>query len=97
MLSIDKDTFKKDYENKFIKLHGKELVEGNNQQKYEALGTLIKDYVANMWIETNKKYKKTLQIIKLLDKDERDALNEYLLDQKIETRVDLVMFIEREF
>ena len=59
MLSIDKDTFKKDYENKFIKLHGKELVEGNNQQKYEALGTLIKDYVANMWIETNKKYKKT--------------------------------------
>lgn len=59
MLSIDKDTFKKDYENKFIKLHGKELSEGNNQQKYEALGALVKDYVANMWIETNKKYKKT--------------------------------------
>ncbi len=59
MLSIDKDTFKKDYENKFIKLHGKELIEGNNQQKYEALGALVKDYVANMWIETNKKYKKT--------------------------------------
>lgn len=58
MLSIDKDTFKKDYENKFIKLHGKELSEGNNQQKYEALGALVKDYVANMWIETNKKYKK---------------------------------------
>lgn len=58
MLSIDKDTFKKDYENKFIKLHGKELIEGNNQQKYEALGALVKDYVANMWIETNKKYKK---------------------------------------
>ena len=58
MLSIDKDTFKKDYENKFIKLHGKELSEGNNQQKYEALGTLVKDYVANMWIETNKRYKK---------------------------------------
>lgn len=59
MLSIDKDTFKKDYENKFIKLHGKELSEGNNQQKYEALGALVKDYVANMWIETNKKYKKS--------------------------------------
>ena len=59
MLSIDKDTFKKDYENKFIKLHGKELNEGNNQQKYEALGALVKDYVANMWIETNKRYKKT--------------------------------------
>ena len=59
MLSIDKDTFKKDYENKFIKLHGKELSEGTNQQKYEALGALVKDYVANMWIETNKMYKKT--------------------------------------
>ncbi|MBM6859365.1 glycogen/starch/alpha-glucan phosphorylase [Clostridium saudiense] len=59
MLSIDKNTFKKDYENKFIKLHGKELSEGNNQQKYEALGALVKDYVANMWIETNKRYKKT--------------------------------------
>ena len=62
MLSIDKDTFKKDYENKFIKLHGKELSEGTNQQKYEALGALVKDYVANMWIETNKMYKKTGQL-----------------------------------
>ena len=59
MLSIDKDTFKRDYENKFIKLHGKELIEGNNEQKYEALGALIKDYVTNMWIETNKRYKQT--------------------------------------
>lgn len=59
MLSIDKDTFKRDYENKFIKLHGKELIEGNNEQKYEALGALIKDYVADMWIETNKRYKQT--------------------------------------
>ena len=59
MLSIDKGTFKRDYENKFIKLHGKELIEGNNEQKYEALGSLIKDYVADMWIETNKRYKET--------------------------------------
>lgn len=45
----------------------------------------------------NKKYKKTMSIIKSLDKEEREALNEYILDQKIETRVDLVYFIEREF
>lgn len=45
----------------------------------------------------NKKYKKTLQIVKGLDKEEREALNDYILDQKITTRVDLVYFIEREF
>ena len=57
MLSIDKNSFKRDYENKFVQLHGKELKEGTNQQKYEALGSLVKDYVTNMWIETNKEYK----------------------------------------
>lgn len=59
MLSIDKNSFKKDYENKFVQLHGKELTEGNSQQKYEALGGLVKDYVTNMWIETNKRYNTT--------------------------------------
>ena len=57
MLSIDKDSFKKDYKNKFVQLHGKELSEGNDQQKYEALGGLVRDYVTNMWIDTNKRTK----------------------------------------
>ena len=57
MLSIDKNSFKRDYENKFVQLHGKELKEGTNQQKYEALGSLVRDYVTNMWIETNKEYR----------------------------------------
>ena len=57
MLSIDKDSFKKDYKNKFVQLHGKELSEGNDQQKYEALGGLVRDYVTNMWIDTNKRNK----------------------------------------
>jgi starch phosphorylase len=59
MLSIDKNSFKKDYENKFVQLHGKVLSEGNNQQKYEALGCLVRDYVTNMWINTNKRYTAT--------------------------------------
>lgn len=59
MLSIDKNSFKKDYENKFVQLHGKVLREGNNQQKYEALGGLVRDYVTNMWINTNKRYTAT--------------------------------------
>ena len=41
MLSIDKNSFKRDYENKFVQLHGKELKEGTNQQKYEALGFFV--------------------------------------------------------
>ena len=57
MLSIDKDSFKKDYKNKFVQLHGKELSEGNDQQKYEALGGLVRDYVTNMWIDTNNRNK----------------------------------------
>lgn len=56
MLTISKDRFKKDYIQKFIELHGKDLDEGTNLNKYEALGSLIRDYVSRMWIETNKRY-----------------------------------------
>lgn len=56
MLTISKDRFKKDYIQKFIELHGKDLDEGTNLNKYETLGSLIRDYVSRMWIETNKRY-----------------------------------------
>ncbi|MBE6049797.1 MAG: glycogen/starch/alpha-glucan phosphorylase [Clostridium sp.] len=56
MLTLDKETFKKAYENKYKNLHGEEIEEGNNQQKYEALGSLIRDYVIRIWMNTNKKY-----------------------------------------
>ena len=59
MLSIDKNSFKRDSNNKFVQLHGKELKEGNNQQKYEALGSLVRDYVISTWMDTNKKYNQT--------------------------------------
>ena len=59
MLSIDKNTFKSDYQKKFLELHGKELCEGTDYNKYEALGSLIRDYVAQQWIDTNKKYKES--------------------------------------
>ena len=39
---MDKKAFKKAYVNKFLEMHGIELREGNNQQKYEALGSLSK-------------------------------------------------------
>lgn len=59
MLQFDKQTFKEAYENKYKDLHGGELNDGNNQQKYEALGSLIRDYVVRLWMTTNKKYNKT--------------------------------------
>ena len=59
MLSIQKESFKEDYINKFTKLHGKDLNEGNNQQRYEALGSLIRDYVVTKWMDTNEKYNNT--------------------------------------
>lgn len=59
MLEMDKKTFKKAYVNKFLEMHGIELKEGNNQQKYEALGSLVRDYITRTWLKTNKKYNKT--------------------------------------
>ena len=59
MFKIDKETFKKDYEEKFIEMHGKDLSEGTDYNKYEALASLTRDYVAKMWINTNKRYNST--------------------------------------
>lgn len=59
MLSINKDSFKRDYNNKFEQLHGKKLVEGNKQQKYETLGSLVRDYVISAWMDTTNRYNQT--------------------------------------
>ena len=55
-MSISKKKIISDYKEKFLELHGKELNEGTNLQKYQALGSLIRDYIAKEWINTNKKY-----------------------------------------
>ncbi|MDU1856245.1 MAG: glycogen/starch/alpha-glucan phosphorylase, partial [Clostridium baratii] len=59
MLTIDKNTFKKAYEKKYLEIHGEELSDGSNYKKYEALGSLVRDYVAESWMRTNKKYNET--------------------------------------
>jgi len=58
-LEIDKKIFKKAYVNRFLEMHGIELKEGTNQQKYEALASLVRDYVTRNWLKTNRKYNKT--------------------------------------
>lgn len=59
MLAINKEMFKKDYEKKFLELYGEELSDTNNLYRYEALGALIRDYVANTWLNTNRRYNKS--------------------------------------
>lgn len=59
MLSIDKDSLKKDYRRKFLEINGKDLEDGTKKQQYEALGGLVRDYVAEEWLNTNNKYKET--------------------------------------
>ncbi|SHJ96216.1 starch phosphorylase [Clostridium amylolyticum] len=56
MLKINKETFKKDYEKKFLEMHGTELAFASEQSKYETLGVLVRDYVAGMWLSTTKSY-----------------------------------------
>ena len=59
MLAIDKMSFKKAYQKKYLEIHGEELSDGSNYKKYEALGSLVRDYVAESWMKTNKKYNET--------------------------------------
>ncbi|SHF11765.1 glycogen/starch/alpha-glucan phosphorylase [Clostridium fallax] len=54
MFYIDKNTFKEDYLEKYIELHGEEFKFGNMRQKYEALGSLVRDYITKIKIENNK-------------------------------------------
>jgi len=61
MLSIDKQTFKISYVNKFLEMHGIDLKEGSTQQKYDALAGMIRDYVSRTWLKTNKKNNKSGQ------------------------------------
>lgn len=59
MLAIDKMSFKKAYQKKYLEIHGEELSDGSNYKKYEALGGLVRDYVAESWMKTNKRYNET--------------------------------------
>ena len=61
MIFNNKESFKQSYLNKYRDLHGEEIEEGINQQKYEALGSLIRDYVVINWMKTNKKYNTTCE------------------------------------
>ena len=56
-MPITKETFKKDFEEKFINMYAKNLDEGSNLEKYEALGTLVREYATKNWINTKNDYR----------------------------------------
>jgi starch phosphorylase len=56
-MNIDKDTFKKDFKRKLMTMFAEEYNDSSNLHRYFALGGLIKDYVAERWMKTNKQYR----------------------------------------
>ena len=58
MKILNKNKFIEDYKLKFLELNGKDLEEGTEEQLYEALGILIREYATINWRDTNKKYRK---------------------------------------
>ena len=59
MLYLDANTFKRDYKRKFLELNGMDLDEGKTFHKFEALGSLVREYVSEAWVNTKKRYEKT--------------------------------------
>lgn len=55
-MNIDKEKIKADFRQNLINLYSIDIDESSSFQKYVALGFLIRSYVAENWLETNKKY-----------------------------------------
>lgn len=56
--NINKESFKKEYSKRFLELTGKRIEDGTKEQKYYVLGSLIRGYVMNDWLNTQSRYKK---------------------------------------
>lgn len=55
-MAVSKDRFKEDYLKKLMTMHAKSFEEASNNDRYSALGSLIRDYVAEDWIKTKEEY-----------------------------------------
>ena len=55
-MSLYKDKFKADYIRKLMTTHAKSIEDASLSEKYSALGSLIRDYLAPKWVKTNEKY-----------------------------------------
>lgn len=57
-MAIDKIKFKEDYLKKLTTMHAKSFTEASNNERYSALGSLIRDYAAMDWVKTNEEYRR---------------------------------------
>ncbi len=55
-MRLSKNRFKKDFINKLKSLWARGIDEANDHMYYSTLGYLIKDYISESWIKTNKAY-----------------------------------------
>ena len=58
-MTLTKDKIKEDFINKTTSLFAQDLSECSNSYKYLALASLVKDYAAQNWLNTNKQYAET--------------------------------------
>lgn len=55
-MDISKEKLKEDFLKKLTTMHAKSLENASLSDKYSALGSLLRDYVAEKWIKTGEKY-----------------------------------------
>ena len=56
-MPITIEIFKRDFEEKFLNMYAKELNEGTDLERYQALGSLVREYATKDWIKTNNEYR----------------------------------------
>jgi glycogen phosphorylase len=57
----DKEDFKAQFVDKLKTLQGKSIEEASTLDKYQALSALIRDVISKKWVDTNNRYKKTVE------------------------------------
>ncbi|MCM1991689.1 glycogen/starch/alpha-glucan phosphorylase [Oceanirhabdus seepicola] len=57
-MRVNKDQFIEDFVNKLVSKRGKKIKEANLLDKYYALASLTRDYIAEYWVNTNERYLK---------------------------------------
>ncbi len=55
-MAVSKDRFKEDYLKKLMTMYAKSFEEASNNDRYSALGSLIRDYAAENWVNTKEEY-----------------------------------------
>ncbi|WP_330654230.1 glycogen/starch/alpha-glucan phosphorylase [Caproiciproducens sp. MSJ-32] len=61
MKNINKESLKKEFKERFLELIGKRIEDGTKEQKYYVLGSLVREYLMNDWLNTQDRYKESNQ------------------------------------